>query len=128
MAALPAVRQALHALQLSLRRAPGLVADGRDMGTAIFPQAPLKVFLTASAAERARRRHKQLISKGIEANIADLLADIEARDARDRSRSASPLRAAEDALQLDNSQQGVDESVDTVLQWWRQRNPLDEGR
>ncbi|GMV76702.1 MAG: hypothetical protein AMXMBFR78_36510 [Rubrivivax sp.] len=128
VAALPAVRQALHALQLSLRRAPGLVADGRDMGTAIFPQAPLKVFLTASAAERARRRHKQLISKGIEANIADLLADIEARDARDRSRSASPLRAAEDALQLDNSQQGVDESVDTVLQWWRQRNPLDEGR
>jgi 3-phosphoshikimate 1-carboxyvinyltransferase len=98
------------------------------MGTAIFPQAPLKVFLTASAAERARRRHKQLISKEIEANIADLLADIEARDARDRSRSASPLRAAEDALQLDNSQQGVDESVDTVLQWWRQRNPLDEGR
>ena len=86
------------------------------------------MFLTASAAERARRRHKQLISKGIEANIADLLADIEARDARDRSRSASPLRAAEDALQLDNSQQGVDESVDTVLQWWRQRNPLDEGR
>ncbi|MCZ2441126.1 MAG: bifunctional 3-phosphoshikimate 1-carboxyvinyltransferase/cytidylate kinase [Burkholderiales bacterium] len=127
VAALPAVRQALHALQLSFRRAPGLVADGRDMGTAIFPQAPLKVFLTASAAERAKRRHKQLISKGIEANIADLLADIEARDERDRSRAASPLRAAEDALQLDNSQLGIDASVDAVQQWWRQRNPLDQG-
>ncbi|ODU09086.1 MAG: cytidylate kinase [Rubrivivax sp. SCN 71-131] len=128
VAALPAVRQALHALQLSFRRAPGLVADGRDMGTTIFPRAPLKVFLTASAAERARRRHKQLISKGIEANITDLLADIEARDARDRSRAASPLQAAEDALLLDNSQLDVDASVDVVLQWWRQRNPLDEGR
>jgi 3-phosphoshikimate 1-carboxyvinyltransferase len=81
---------ALVQLQLAFRQAPGLVADGRDMGTVIFPGAPLKVFLTASAAERAARRHKQLISKGITASIADLRADIEARDARDQSRVASP--------------------------------------
>ncbi|MFT3816485.1 MAG: bifunctional 3-phosphoshikimate 1-carboxyvinyltransferase/cytidylate kinase [Rubrivivax sp.] len=125
VAALPAVRRALHALQLSFRRAPGLVADGRDMGTVVFPQATLKVFLTASAEERAKRRHKQLISKGIQASIADLRADIEARDARDQSRVAAPLKPAEDALRLDNSQLGIDESVDAVQQWWRQRNPLD---
>ena len=125
VAALPRVRQALHALQLSFRRAPGLVADGRDMGTVVFPQATLKVFLTASAAERAVRRHKQLISKGIQANIADLRADIEARDARDQSRVTAPLKPAEDALRLDNSSLGIDESVDVVQQWWQQRNPLD---
>jgi 3-phosphoshikimate 1-carboxyvinyltransferase len=87
VSAWPAVREALVQLQLAFRRAPGLVADGRDMGTVIFPDAPLKVFLTASAAERAERRHKQLISKGIPASIADLRADIEARDARDQSRA-----------------------------------------
>ncbi len=125
VAALPAVRRALHGLQLSFRRAPGLVADGRDMGTVVFPQAALKVFLTASAEERAKRRHKQLISKGIQASIADLRADIEARDARDQSRVAAPLKPAEDALRLDNSQLGIDESVDVVQQWWQQRNPLD---
>jgi len=123
----PAVRGALHALQLSFRRVPGLVADGRDMGTVVFPLAPLKVFLTASAAERAQRRHKQLISKGIQASIADLRTDIEARDARDQSRMTAPLKAAEDALRLDNSTLGIDESVDIVLGWWRQRNPLDQG-
>ena len=127
VSAWPAVRQALHALQLSFRRAPGLVADGRDMGTVVFPQAALKVFLTASAAERAARRHKQLISKGIQASIADLRADIEARDARDQSRVASPLKPAEDALRLDNSSLGIDESVDVVQGWWQQRNPLDQG-
>ena len=91
------------------------------------PLAPLKVFLTASAAERAQRRHKQLISKGIQASIADLRTDIEARDARDQSRMTAPLKAAEDALRLDNSTLGIDESVDIVLGWWRQRNPLDQG-
>jgi 3-phosphoshikimate 1-carboxyvinyltransferase len=126
VAAWPAVRRALRALQLSFRRVPGLVADGRDMGTAVFPGAQLKVFLTASAAERAARRHKQLISKGIQANIADLRADIEARDARDQSRVASPLKPAEDALRLDNSALGIDESVDVVQGWWQQRNPLDQ--
>jgi 3-phosphoshikimate 1-carboxyvinyltransferase len=121
----PQVRQALHGLQLAFRRAPGLVADGRDMGTVVFPGAPLKVFLTASAAQRAERRHKQLISKGIQANIEDLRADLEARDARDRSRSLAPLKPAEDALSLDNSALTVDQSVDVVLGWWRQRRPFE---
>jgi 3-phosphoshikimate 1-carboxyvinyltransferase len=119
-----AVRESLHGLQLAFRRAPGLVADGRDMGTVVFPDAALKVFLTANAAQRAERRHKQLISKGIQANIADLRADLEARDERDRTRSAAPLRAAEDALSLDNSALSVDQSVDTVLDWWARRGPF----
>jgi 3-phosphoshikimate 1-carboxyvinyltransferase len=127
VAALPRVRAALHGLQLAFRRAPGLVADGRDMGTVVFPQATLKVFLTASATERAHRRHKQLISKGIQTTIADLRADIEARDERDRSRPTAPLKPAGDALQLDNSALDIDSSVDVVLEWWRQRNPLDQG-
>jgi 3-phosphoshikimate 1-carboxyvinyltransferase len=124
IAALPAVREALHGLQLAFRRAPGLVADGRDMGTVVFADAPLKVFLTASAAQRADRRHKQLISKGISANIADLRADLEARDVRDKSRSIAPLRPAEDALLLDNSALSIDESVEVVLGWWAQRRPF----
>jgi 3-phosphoshikimate 1-carboxyvinyltransferase len=121
IAALPAVRAALHTLQLGFRRAPGLVADGRDMGTVIFPDARLKVFLTASAATRAERRHKQLISKGIPANIADLRADLEARDARDRNRIVAPLKPAPGAQELDNSAYTVDQSVDLVLGWWAQR-------
>jgi 3-phosphoshikimate 1-carboxyvinyltransferase len=124
IAALPAVREALHGLQLAFRRPPGLVADGRDMGTVVFPDAALKVFLTASAAQRAERRHKQLISKGIQANIADLRADLEARDARDKSRSVAPLKPAEDALSLDNSALSIEESVDVVLGWWQQRRPF----
>jgi 3-phosphoshikimate 1-carboxyvinyltransferase len=125
ISALPQVREALHGLQLAFRRAPGLVADGRDMGTVVFPAAPLKVFLTASAAQRADRRHKQLISKGIQANIEDLRAELETRDLRDRSRSLAPLRAAEDALSLDNSALTVDESVEVVLGWWRQRRSFE---
>ncbi|MFO1271606.1 MAG: bifunctional 3-phosphoshikimate 1-carboxyvinyltransferase/cytidylate kinase [Rubrivivax sp.] len=124
VAALPAVRQALHALQLSFRRAPGLVADGRDMGTVVFPSAGLKVFLTASAAERAARRHKQLIDKGISANIDALRVDLEARDARDTNRAVSPLRPAEDAQLLDNSHLTVAESVSKVLDWWAARRPF----
>jgi 3-phosphoshikimate 1-carboxyvinyltransferase len=124
VSALPAVRQALHGLQLSFRRAPGLVADGRDMGTVVFPDAALKVFLTASAAERAARRHKQLISKGIPSNIDSLRADLEARDARDTQRAVSPLKPAEDACLLDNSHLGIDESVQQVLAWWAARAPL----
>ncbi len=120
----PAVRAALHQLQLDFRRLPGLVADGRDMGTAIFPAAPLKVFLSASAATRAERRHKQLISKGISANIDDLRADLEARDARDKGRSASPLQAAPDAFTLDNSAQTIEESRNLVLAWWQERGPF----
>ncbi|MDE2367494.1 MAG: bifunctional 3-phosphoshikimate 1-carboxyvinyltransferase/cytidylate kinase [Burkholderiales bacterium] len=124
VSALPAVRKALEDLQLAFRRAPGLVADGRDMGTVIFPAAELKVFLTASAATRAERRHKQLISKGISARIEDLRADLEARDARDANRSVSPCRPAEDALLLDNSDLGIEDSVQQVLGWWEQRRPF----
>jgi 3-phosphoshikimate 1-carboxyvinyltransferase len=115
----PSVRQALHALQLSFRRLPGLVADGRDMGTVIFPDAPLKVYLTASAEQRAQRRYKQLISKGNPANIDNLLADLRVRDQRDSSRAVAPLKPAEDALLLDNSELGIEASVQQVLGWWQ---------
>ena len=119
---LPAVRAALVDLQHSFRRLPGLLADGRDMGTVIFPQAPLKVFLTASATQRAERRYKQLISKGFSANIDSLRADLEARDARDMSRSVAPLKPAKDALQLDNSSLSIEASVQQVLNWWQARS------
>jgi hypothetical protein len=123
-----AVRAALHGLQLACRRAPGLVADGRDMGTVVFPGATLKVFLTASAEKRAERRHKQLISKGISTNIADLRADLEARDERDRKRAVAPLKPAADALLLDNSALDIDESVACVLGWWQERSPFELAR
>ncbi len=123
VSALPTVRQALHGLQLAFRQAPGLVADGRDMGTVVFPEAALKVFLTASAEQRALRRHKQLISKGISANLDDLRADLQARDARDTQRATAPLKPAEDALLLDNSELNIDASVQQVLNWWQQRSP-----
>ncbi|GAB3770625.1 hypothetical protein GCM10028796_37920 [Ramlibacter monticola] len=124
VSALPAVRSALVALQQGFRKLPGLVADGRDMGTVIFPDAPLKVFLTASAAQRAERRHKQLISKGISATLAGLRADLEARDARDSNRAVAPLKPAQDALLLDNSSQTVEESVAQVLRWWEEKQPF----
>jgi 3-phosphoshikimate 1-carboxyvinyltransferase len=118
---LPAVRDALHALQLSFRRLPGLVADGRDMGTVVFPAAPLKVYLTASAEQRAERRYKQLISKGNTANIEDLLLDLKMRDHRDTTRAHAPLKPAEDALLLDNSTLNIEQSVQQVLLWWQSR-------
>jgi 3-phosphoshikimate 1-carboxyvinyltransferase len=121
---LPAVRTALVDLQHSFRRLPGLVADGRDMGTVIFPDAPLKIYLTASAAQRAERRHKQLISKGIPARIEDLRLDLETRDARDSSRTVAPLKPAEDALLLDNSALSIEKSVAQVLDWWQARQPF----
>jgi 3-phosphoshikimate 1-carboxyvinyltransferase len=127
VSALPPVRQALHALQLSFRRPPGLVADGRDMGTVVFPDAKLKVFLTASAAERAARRHKQLMAKGIPAKLDSLRADWEARDERDRNRAVAPLKPAEDALELDNSGLTVDQSVARVVGWWNERSPFPQG-
>jgi len=120
----PAVRAALHALQLGFRRLPGLVCDGRDMGTVIFPGAPLKVFLTASPAMRAERRHQQLIARGVPAILADLRADLEARDERDRNRPIAPLKPAPDALLLDNSGQTIAESVDQLLAWWEARQPF----
>lgn len=124
VAAHPEVRQALHQLQLDFRRLPGLVADGRDMGTAVFPDAGLKVFLTASAQTRAERRYKQLIGKGISANMESLRADLEARDARDKGRAASPLKPSQDAQLLDNSGQTIEESKDLVLGWWQERQPF----
>ena len=125
ISAWPAVRAAVLGVQLAFRDVPGLVADGRDMGSVVFPDAELKVFLTAGAAERAERRYKQLISKGIPAKLDSLRAELEARDARDRNRSASPLVAAEGAFMLDNSALTIEASVDAVLQAWQERRPFD---
>ena len=124
LAPLPAVRAALLHLQRGMARLPGLVADGRDMGTVVFADAPLKVFLTASAETRAERRYKQLAAKGISANIARLRDDLQARDARDASRAAAPLKAAQDALALDNSCLSIEQSVQQVLDWWQDRQPF----
>ena len=124
LAPLPAVRAALLHLQRGMARLPGLVADGRDMGTVVFADAPLKVFLTASVETRAERRYKQLAAKGISANIARLRDDLQARDARDASRAAAPLKAAQDALALDNSCLSIEQSVQQVLDWWQDRQPF----
>lgn len=120
----PRVRQALLDLQRSRRQAPGLVADGRDMGTVVFPDAALKVYLTASVEARAERRHKQLIDKGFPANITTLSQELRARDQRDSERTASPLKPAEDAFQLDSSALTIEEVVAQVLDWYAKR---DEG-
>ena len=125
---LPAVRQALVDLQHGFARLPGLLADGRDMGTVIFPEAALKVFLTASAEKRAERRHKQLISKGFSTTISALRADLEARDARDTQRSVAPLKPAPDAMHLDNSSLSIDDSVAQVLNWWQSKQVFGSGR
>ena len=120
----PPVRAALLALQRGFRQLPGLVADGRDMGTEIFPDATLKVFLTASALHRAERRHKQLISKGISATLADIEKDLEARDLRDSSRKSAPLKPAQDAKLLDNSEISIESSTDILIDWWRSTRPI----
>jgi CMP/dCMP kinase len=117
VAALPAVREALLGLQKAFRRVPGLVADGRDMGTIVFPDAALKIFLTAGAGERAKRRYKQLKDKGIDVSLAALSRDIEDRDKRDSERSVAPLRPAEDARLLDSSDLTIDEVTQTILDW-----------
>jgi len=124
VSALPAVRRALLDLQRGFRQLPGLVADGRDMGTVIFPDARLKVFLTASAEQRAQRRHKQLISNGNSATLLDLRADLQARDARDSSRSVAPLKPAPDAQLLDNSELTIEKSLALVLRWWQDKQPF----
>jgi cytidylate kinase len=116
-----AVRAALIGRQRAFRRPPGLVADGRDMGTVVFPDAPLKVFLTATAEERARRRYKQLIGKGISVTMDSLLRDIRERDARDAGRAAAPLRPADDAVLLDTTELTIDEVVSRVLSLWQER-------
>lgn len=118
IASLPMVRHALYDLQLGFRKHPGLVADGRDMGSAIFPQAQLKVFLTASPEARAERRYKQLIEKGIPANIESLLQDLRERDARDSNRAIAPLKPADGAHLLDTSNMSADEAVERVLDWY----------
>ncbi|MEJ7136834.1 bifunctional 3-phosphoshikimate 1-carboxyvinyltransferase/cytidylate kinase [Amphibiibacter pelophylacis] len=119
VAVLPGVRHALDGLQHSLRALPGLVADGRDMGTVVFPDARLKIFLTASAESRAGRRHAQLLQRGISSRINDLLADLRERDARDTQRATHPLVPAQDAVLLDNSDLTIAQTVDQVLQvWW----------
>ena len=120
----PEVRTALVALQHSFRKLPGLVADGRDMGGVIFPDASLKIYLTASARHRAERRHKQLISKGNSATLIDIQQDLEARDARDMSRLTAPLKPAEHAKLLDNSDLSIGKSVDQVLDWWQSTRPF----
>jgi cytidylate kinase len=117
IAALPAVRTALLELQRGFRKAPGLVADGRDMGSMVFPDSRLKVFLTASAKERAKRRHKQLKDKGIDVSLPALSRDIEDRDRRDSERSVAPLRPADDARMLDSSELTIDEVTQTILDW-----------
>lgn len=118
IALLPLVRQALYGRQLSFRKAPGLVADGRDMGTVIFPHALLKVFLTASIEARAQRRYKQLIDKGFSASIQSISADLRERDARDMNRASAPLRQAEGAYLLDTSDMTADEAAARVLDWY----------
>lgn len=120
VAVLPEVRAALQSVQHGFRKRPGLVADGRDMGTHIFPDAELKVYLTASAGERAKRRYKQLKDKGIGVSLAALSRDIEDRDRRDSERSVAPLRPAADARVLDSSKLTIDEVTQTVLAWARE--------
>jgi cytidylate kinase len=115
IASIPSVRQALVDLQLGFRKAPGLVADGRDMGTVIFPDAAFKVFLTASAAERAKRRYKQLKEKGLNVTLGALQREIEARDERDASRAVAPLRPADDAVLVDTTGMPIDAVVAKVL-------------
>lgn len=123
----PAVRTALLERQRAFRQPPGLVAEGRDMGTVVFPDAALKVFLTASVEERARRRYKQLIDKGIHANLAALSRDLAERDARDSARAVAPLAPAPDARQLESSELSIDQVVAQVVRWHREGNPAGGG-
>jgi 3-phosphoshikimate 1-carboxyvinyltransferase len=121
VSALPEVRDALLALQLSFRHLPGLVADGRDMGTVVFPDSTLKVYLTASADARATRRHKQLLAKDIATTIERLCADLTARDLRDTTRTVAPLKPAMDAVLLDNSTLSIADSIEHVLALWQSK-------
>lgn len=123
VAALAPVRAALLARQRAFRRSPGLVAEGRDMGTQVFPDARLKIFLTASAEERARRRYKQLMDKGMRVSMIDLVREIAERDRRDRERAVAPLRQAEDAVLIDTTSLTVDEIVRAVVERYRSLAP-----
>jgi CMP/dCMP kinase len=121
VAKLPALRQALLQRQRAFRRPPGLVADGRDMGTIVFPDAELKVFLTASPDVRAERRYKQLIEKGIDANLRALSRDLRDRDERDAKRAVAPLAPAPDSQVLDSTALSIDEVVERIVAWWREK-------
>ncbi len=121
VAAIQAVRDALYERQRAFLVAPGLIADGRDMGTVIFPDARLKIFLTASLEERASRRYKQLKQKGLDANLSALLEELAERDERDMNRSSAPLVAADDAVSIDTSNMSIDEVVSKVSDLWQQR-------
>mgnify|MGYP001125612725 CR=1 FL=1 len=123
IAALPALRAALLELQRGFRQVPGLVTDGRDMGSVVFPDATVKVFLTATAEERAQRRYKQLIEKGFDANLAALVEDLRERDARDASRASAPLRQEADAHLLETTNLTIAQAVDQVLGWYREVRP-----
>lgn len=123
IAALPALRAALLQRQRDFRRAPGLVTDGRDMGSVVFPDATVKIFLTASAEERAQRRYKQLIEKGFDASLAALLQDLRERDARDAARASAPLRQTTDAELLDTTSLSIAQAVEQVLRWFRVAKP-----
>lgn len=124
VAALPAVREALLSRQRDFRKPPGLVADGRDMGTVVFTEAPLKIFLTASAEERAHRRQRQLREAGVDASLSSLLKEIQARDARDMQRSVAPLKPADDAITLDTTRLTIPEVVDRLTELLTQRGLL----
>jgi 3-phosphoshikimate 1-carboxyvinyltransferase len=124
VAAMPAVRAALLDRQRAYRQLPGLVADGRDMGSVVFPEAPVKVFLTASAEARAERRYKQLMEKGMPANMRTLLQDLQERDARDAARAVAPLKQCADAELVDTTPMGIDEAVAAVLEQVRRKLPL----
>ncbi|HZZ92790.1 MAG TPA: (d)CMP kinase [Usitatibacter sp.] len=121
VASQPPVREALLARQRDFRRLPGLVADGRDMGSVVFPAAPLKVFLTADVGTRAERRYKQLMEKGMCARMEDVVEDLASRDARDASRAVAPLKHYPDAFFLDTTGLTVDQAVERILGWWRDK-------
>ena len=121
VAAYPAVRDALLARQRDFQQGAGLVADGRDMGTVVFPDAPLKIFLVADVQSRAQRRYNQLIEKGVSANLLDLLADLQARDLRDTNRAVAPLKAAPDAYIIDSTTLSINDTVDQALQYWAKK-------
>lgn len=123
IAVIPEIRSALLQWQRDYVKEPGLVADGRDMGTVVFPEADVKIFLDASAEVRAKRRYKQLIEKGLSANLADLVSEIQERDERDRNRSVAPLCAADDAVVIDSSDMTIPEVVDLVLESIKSRLP-----
>jgi len=121
IAAIPAVRAALLARQRAFRQSPGLIADGRDMGTVVFPDAELKIYLTASPEERAKRRYKQLKDKEIDVNLVDLVKELRERDERDMNRQAAPLKPAADAIIIDTTKLNIEQVTEEVMRWVKQR-------